>query len=164
MKNLFPFLIALLLTAMTACAPQVDVEVDAEAEKEAIRGVVDDVVAAVNRGKASELAALFTEDAMRMPPNGPSSTDRKAVETQYQALFDRSTVKVILEPREIEVTGDWAYMWGTYDILATPKDGGDAMKDVGKFLDILRKQPDGTWQYHRHIWNADAPPTTVAKE
>ncbi len=107
---MFPFLLALLLTAMTGCAPKAEVEANTEAEKEAIRGVVDDVVAAVNRGKAPELAVLFTEDAMRMPPNGPSSTDRKAVETQYQALFDRSTVKVILEPKEIEVAGDWAYM------------------------------------------------------
>ena len=164
MKFLFPSLIALLLTAITACAPKEEVEANTEAEKAAIRKVVDGVEETVNSGNAHELAAFFTADSMRMPPNGPSSTDRKAVETQYQALFDRSTIKVVLEPKEIEVAGDWAYMWGHYDILATPKDGGDAIKDIGKFLDILRKHPDGTWQYHRHIWNADAPPTTVAKE
>ncbi len=34
----------------------------------------------------------------------------------------------------------------------------EPITDVGKFLAILRKQPDGSWLVSHAIYNADAPP------
>jgi ketosteroid isomerase-like protein len=32
------------------------------------------------------------------------------------------------------------------------------VKDSGKFIEIRRKEPDGSWQIQRDFWNSDAAP------
>jgi ketosteroid isomerase-like protein len=37
--------------------------------------------------------------------------------------------------------------------------GGKAMNDVGKYVAVWKKQPDGSWKMIRDIYNSDLPPT-----
>ena len=39
----------------------------------------------------------------------------------------------------------------------TPKAGGEPTEDSGKWLGILKRQPNGSWKVHRDIWNSDKP-------
>ncbi len=36
-------------------------------------------------------------------------------------------------------------------------DGGP-ISDVGKFVEIFKRQADGSWKIHVTIWNSDKPP------
>jgi ketosteroid isomerase-like protein len=64
---------------------------------------------------------------------------------------------------KVEVTkaGDLAYVSGTYEETLTDarvKPG----KDRGKYLEIFKKQADGTWKCIRDIWNSDLPASATA--
>ncbi len=39
------------------------------------------------------------------------------------------------------------------------KDGGDVTADVGKYLEIHKRQDDGTWRFHCHKFSSDAAKT-----
>ena len=64
--------------------------------------------------------------------------------------------EVVLELVEIEGYGDMAYVRGTAR-LVMPGENGEDVVLVGKYLEIHRKQPDGTWQMSRDAFNLDAP-------
>jgi ketosteroid isomerase-like protein len=40
-------------------------------------------------------------------------------------------------------------------MAATPKEGGDEVRDVGSFLNVWRKDDDGSWKIMFDIWNSD---------
>ena len=52
--------------------------------------------AAANRKDASSIAALYTEDALLMPPNAPAVRGRAAVEAFFKGLFDQGARDVKL--------------------------------------------------------------------
>ncbi len=107
---------------------------------------------AFNARDIEAVAALYTEDARMMPPNGPMGTGREAVRADLQGLLDAGLTGT-LETLETVVAGDLGYRVGTY-VLNAP-DGSVA--DKGKFIEIWRLV-DGTWKISRDIYNSDLPP------
>jgi ketosteroid isomerase-like protein len=55
--------------------------------------------------------------------------------------------------------GDIAHEHGTFSVTVTPKAGGNAMTNTGKYLVILKRGSDGTWLIHHDIDNANEPPS-----
>jgi ketosteroid isomerase-like protein len=59
---------------------------------------------------------------------------------------------------EIEGRGDLAYARGHYTMEGTPKAAGvPALREQGKFVEVLRRQPDGTWRYAVDMWSPNQP-------
>ena len=48
--------------------------------------------------------------------------------------------------QEVGVGGDWAFSRGVYTYNMMPSQGGDPAVFNGKFMTILRRQPDGSWK------------------
>ncbi|MDA2931509.1 SgcJ/EcaC family oxidoreductase, partial [Acidobacteria bacterium AH-259-O06] len=146
-----------------ACAPAVEEPLEeatsTEADVEAVNSLHDEYVTVHNDNDAERLAALYTQDAVLMPPNEPARAGNQAVQSWFQDAFDQSTAELSLASDEVQVTADSAFDRGTYTIKLTPKSGGEAIEDNGKWILILRKQPDGSWKIARAIWNSDKPPS-----
>jgi ketosteroid isomerase-like protein len=57
---------------------------------------------------------------------------------------------------ETQVFGDvaleWGYVWGA----ERPREGGAVQRTRYKVMRVLKRQPDGSWRFHRSIFN-DAP-------
>ena len=157
MKKLFPVLLALIAVTASGCAPKVDVEAD----KAAIRTLHDQTAAASNAG---DLAALFTDDAVFMPPNEPAVIGKEAIRTWAQGLFDQFTFEETVTTEEVQVAGDWGFTRVTYTAKVTPKAGGEPQEETGKCIYIVHRQPDGSWKYTRCIWNSDQPAPGPASE
>ena len=47
----------------------------------------------------------------------------------------------------------WAFHLSEYIAMVTPKEGGETVEEKGKVLEILQRQPDGSWKIAREIWN-----------
>ena len=124
---------------------------------------IDDVrnryVAAYNAGDAAGVAALFAEDAVSMPDHAPALVGRAAIENSIKQTFAQNSVNITVTPGETEITGDIAHEHGTFSITVTPKAGGNAMTETGKYLVILKRGSDGTWLVHHDIDNTNAPPS-----
>jgi uncharacterized protein (TIGR02246 family) len=163
---IFTGVICLALMLLPACAPQTeqpaepvagpDTEADAEAIKDLFQQQYADTATA---GDLEGYLALFVDDCIVLPSSAAiltkKDTWRNLVQSSYLDPFD---VELIVTVQETKVAGDWSFARGTYKQRLTPKDGGQMIEEVGKYISILTRQSDGTWKISRHIWNTDNPP------
>jgi ketosteroid isomerase-like protein len=127
-----------------------------DADKAAIRAGGDSFVVYFQTDRDSAIAALYTEHAVVMPPNGGAVEGRAAIRAffeAYPALPDFVGTAIDVDGR-----GDLAYVRGTYSFSMPAAAGQPAMADHGKFLEIRRRQPDGKWLMSVDIFNSDVPP------
>ena len=62
----------------------------------------------------------------------------------------------MLEVADLDGRADVAYMRGTFAMTLEPE-GAPAVSMAGKYVEILKKQADGTWRFAVDIFNSDAP-------
>ena len=107
---------------------------------------------AVAAGNTADIAGLFTDDAMVLPPNGETVTGRPAIEKLFQALVAAGIKEITLTAKEVESHGDAATEIGVYSV----KDGTGKEIDRGKYM-VSWKKIQGQWKLHRDIWNSSLP-------
>jgi uncharacterized protein (TIGR02246 family) len=146
-----------ILLSITACAPAAEEAVEeattTEADVEAITQLPAKYAAAENAGDLDGMMAVYTDDAVRMPPNAPALIGQESIRSWTQANLDQNTYQLDNPPEEVQVSGDWAFARGTYTVTVTPKAGGESIQLEGKYLVVFQKQPDGSWKAARDIWN-----------
>jgi uncharacterized protein (TIGR02246 family) len=115
-------------------------------------------VAALNDGDADAWVACFTADAVQMPPNSPSNVGTESIRGWSGGMLATFDAEFSLSPDEVQLAGEeWAFERGGYTITLTPKAGGDAIQDVGKYITLYQRQSDGSWLMARDIWNSSSP-------
>ncbi len=107
-------------------------------------------------------AALYTEDAVRLPPSGTAIRGRAAIQAA-SAQVD-TVLEFTHNAVEIQGRGDLAYAWNSYSMSFVLRGSAEPSTATGKALVILRKQPDGSWLFHRVIWNSDQSPAEERAE
>ena len=122
----------------------------------AIDGLGAQFTEATLTGAWTDLAALYTEDAVRMPPNQTAVEGRAAIQAALEQQAEVVT-ELTITPLETAGLGDLAYSKGTYSGTMTVEGSPEPISDTGKYLVIVRKQPDGSWLMAEHIWNSDRP-------
>jgi len=132
-------------------------ETNTSADKAAIDRLREVHVAALNAGDAKGWAACFANDGVQMPPNFETNAGKAAIEGWSKGFLGLFSCRFKLSVDEVQVTGDWAFERGRYDITLTPRAGGEPMGDNGKYITIYQRQADGGWKIARDIWNSDRP-------
>jgi ketosteroid isomerase-like protein len=126
----------------------------------AIRAGDSAFASAAGAGEAASMAQGYLSDANLLPPNSPAVEGREAIQRFWAGLLDTYKVKFVVSADEIEGRGDLAYARGHYLFDATPKaTGGAPLHDEGKYVEVLRRQPDGTWRLAVDIYNSSLPPS-----
>lgn len=121
----------------------------------AIRAVSDARAEAFRRGDAAGIAAHFTDEGLLMAPGSPTQRGREAVRAYYQSIFDAYEADLESGYDEVEVSGDLAFGRGFAKVTLKPRAGGATAVSTAKYLNILRRQPDGTWKTTHDIWNGN---------
>jgi uncharacterized protein (TIGR02246 family) len=127
--------------------------VDVEADVEAIKKIIDDFNAAINAGNIDKLVSLYTDDAVRIPPNKPALVGKEAIRRLFQEQLDQFTVQNEGVIVDLKVSGDLAFVRGSWTSINTPKTGGEPLKFNGNFVSIIQKQPDGSWKTICNSWS-----------
>jgi uncharacterized protein (TIGR02246 family) len=128
------------------------------ADQAAIRATDTAFVTAADAGDAAGMAALYLADARLMPPNAATIRGRDGIQKFWGGFVDAYRINITVTAEEVEGHGDLAYSRGRYTLDLTPKAKGAApAHDEGKFLEILRRQPDGTWRYAVDMYSSDLP-------
>jgi uncharacterized protein (TIGR02246 family) len=118
------------------------------ADQARIRSVDSAFVVAANAGDAEGVAAVYADDGALLAPNLPPQKGRDAIKAFWGGFLDTYTVRFEIASDTIEGRGDLAYNQGHYRFTAVPKaKGAPGVADEGKFVEILKKQPDGSWKY-----------------
>jgi uncharacterized protein (TIGR02246 family) len=110
---------------------------------------------AFNEGNAAGIAIHFTDDALLMAPGKPVAKGRKAVASYYQSIFDEYTTQLESHYEEVDVSGSLAYGRGEAKVTLIPKKGGAPLISTAKYLNVLKKQPNGEWKTTHDIWNGN---------
>jgi hypothetical protein len=56
---------------------------------------------------------------------------------------------------EVKVSGDLAYGRGFAKVKLIPHGGGDTLTSTAKYVNILQRQPNGSWLTTHDIWNGN---------
>jgi uncharacterized protein (TIGR02246 family) len=128
-----------------------------ESDVRQIEAVSNARAEAFNKSDAQTIASYFTEDCVFMAPNKPATKGREQVRAYYQSIFDAFSPELKSGYDEVSVSGDLAYGRGFATVKLTPKSGGPPTVSAAKYLNILRRQSDGSWRTTHDIWNTDEP-------
>ena len=107
---------------------------------------------------ATAVAALYTDDAVEMPPFQPPIKGKVAIQQYYTNQFGGPAKLTDLSFTHLEskVSGEVGYDVGTYRQTIT--DGQHPMNDEGKYVVIL-KRTGGAWKVAYAIYSSDKAPT-----
>jgi uncharacterized protein (TIGR02246 family) len=115
--------------------------------------------AAANSGNVDGVAAVYASNAALLPPNLPPQKGRAAIRSFWAGFLNAYTVRFELGSDAVEGRGDLAYNVGHYRFTAVPKAKSDpGVADEGKFVEILRRQPDGSWKYVVDMYSSNLAP------
>lgn len=124
----------------------------------AIRSADSAFVSAANSGNAETVAALYATDARVLPPNAPVVEGREAIQKFWGGFLDTYQITMDVTAAEVEGRGDLAYARGRYVMDGTPKAAGTPpFHDEGKYVEVLRRGPDGHWLIAVDMYSSDLP-------
>jgi uncharacterized protein (TIGR02246 family) len=130
---------------------------DAADDEAAVRESVERAVAAFNTSDVGALVDLHTGDAVVLKPGKPPEIGKQVMRASLENVFSTFKVKESRMIEELEIVGDWAFTWGYYSVTLTPADGSPPIDEEGKYIDVLRRQPHGSWLFARTMWNVTTP-------
>lgn len=131
---------------------------DLKAAETAIQKFDEDWVKAAQTLQPDAWVAFYSDDAVILPPNEKTATSREDIRKSIAGLLGLPGLRISWKPTKVEVaaSGDLGYLYGTYDMsFDGPK--GQRISDQGKILEIVKKQPDGSWKCIVDTWSSDLP-------
>ena len=104
-------------------------------------------------GDFEALSQLYTVDAVLMPPNHPAVQSRAEIQTFMQAFPKVTHFSIGID--EIDGRDDLIFVRGTYSMTVQPEGAPAPFEDVGKYLEIRRRQPDGSFALAVDMFSSD---------
>jgi uncharacterized protein (TIGR02246 family) len=144
------------MAPLAACqVPAPEVGPLSEEDVAAIKASPDAFAKTVLAGDWAAYAALYTEDGVFMPPNMPVVEGRAAIQAWMEPFppFTQYELTIV----QIDGRGNLAFVRGTYSMTLIVEGTPEPIHDIGKYVEIWRKQQDGKWLLALDIWNSDLP-------
>ena len=129
-----------------------------EPDKDAIRKVVEQATRTI-APPTSDVDAYaklyYADDARVLPPNHATVTGREAISALFRS--EGSIQEFRLTILALEGRNDLAYVHGAYQMSLTPPGAAEPVGDKGKYVEIWKKQRDGSWKVILDVYNSDLP-------
>jgi uncharacterized protein (TIGR02246 family) len=117
-------------------------------DEQAIRDVVATWMRATQAGDGQTILSLMTDDVVFLRPGHPPMRKAEfAAGLRAQAQGSAPRFEGQSEIQEVQVTGDWAFMWSNLTVTVYPQGGAPSTRK-GNTLTVFRKQ-DGKWMLAR---------------
>ena len=144
----------LLAIAFIGCVATVDVEQEAAKLLDTDKEFAE---ASLDRGTAEAFKMYITEDATIFPDMSDPITGRENIykhlkKGEHQYLID-------WEPKDASVaaSGEIGWTWGNYTLYRL-KGEEEIVMAYGKYLDVWKKQEDGSWKMYLDMGNSSPEP------
>jgi uncharacterized protein (TIGR02246 family) len=130
-----------------------------ETDVAAINALYDKYVRGLNNDDFELFISVWADDSTRMESDIPAITSLEHIRPHFKVFFEQFTLVCgVYGDSDMQVSGDLAFYRGNYTLALTPRDGGPTTHIDGKYLDILKKQPDGSWKIYIDSVSDNAPP------
>ena len=130
--------------------------VDVQAIEKAAHG---GYVAAINSNDVDTLMSDLTDDIVYQAPGAPEVVGKAAVKAWVVSYFGAYRTRWRKTSIGFTVSGDWAFERYTYKSTDTDIMTGAVTTDVGKGINIFRREADGRWRVAIDGWSSDKSPT-----
>jgi uncharacterized protein (TIGR02246 family) len=128
-------------------------------DKASIRAVDEEWARAAQAGHGEGIAALYASNAVLLPPGEPM-VKGDAAKKYWVDFTNGFSGPTTLNTIAVEGSGDVATAIGTYKMTLTPKKAGakPLPPEEGKYLEVLKRQDDGSWKLIYDMWSPNAAP------
>jgi len=109
---------------------------------------------AFNAGDAAGVAVQYSADARLMPPNSPIVQGRSDIEA-FVKEFVQTGAKLKFDLLTVHEAPELCAAVGRYEMDFPPESG--APQDRGKFIEVWKRQDDGSWLVVDDVFNSDLP-------
>lgn len=168
MRSTERLLLLFLAIALIACTPSAQQppaveeaasQATTEADVAAITAVMLGLSEAINAADLEAWMSAFADDVIFLPPNEPIIQGKEAIRAWVGPYFAGMEAQESGQIVEVEVAGDWAWVYSTVEFSGTAMESGETVHETAKSISILERQADGSWLITRSCWNGDAPPS-----
>jgi len=104
----------------------------------------------LEQGTANAFRAFLADSAMELLATGEPTIGRENIFSEMAKDSSGSILSWVPKQAEIAQSGELGYTWGTYRLLQKDK---ATVLGIGKYLNIWKKQADGTWKVAVDIGN-----------
>ena len=140
--------IALLYVAMmlTVSHPQAN-------DLSQFEALLADLEAAVELADVERWLSAFASQAIVMPPTSPPVRGLDAIRALYEPAFSGySAIAVDYQLEDVQWEGNLATIHYSGRSTLT-RETGDSYETKTHYVDILQRQPDGSWLISLHAWS-----------
>jgi uncharacterized protein (TIGR02246 family) len=95
-----------------------------------------------------KLASHYSDDVLVVNPGSPVLKGREAAKTGYKGIVADPAFSLTFEISGVEVakSGDLAYAQGPFKMTMTDPATKKPIEDKGTYLEVYKKQADGSWK------------------
>jgi ketosteroid isomerase-like protein len=106
----------------------------------------------VAKGAAEAFYEFMDDSSVSLSPNSDPLTGRDKIHERMLSGENDYTLSWMPEKADVAHSGDLGYTWGTYELSFKAEDGTPQARH-GKYLNVWRKQADGSWKLLVDIGN-----------
>jgi len=118
-------------------------------DEQEIRALVRRWMQASQAGDVDTVLGLITDDVVfLLPGRAPMRKDEFAAASRAQAGPGAPRIEGDCEIQEVQVAGDWAFLWSRLVVKLTPPGGAAPIENAGHTLTVLRREQGG-WRLAR---------------
>jgi ketosteroid isomerase-like protein len=127
--------------------------IESQAEDVAkLRYMASEFAEGFNTGDVERIMRFYGDSYVDINLRSPIQSRQERRE-YYAQVIRKGGFKVQVQPDEILIRGDFAFVRGTIKLSAGSALGDSAPKEL-RYLEIAQRQQDGSWQV---VWGMDGP-------
>ncbi len=101
---------------------------------------------------------FYAKDARVQPSHMPEAVGHSAITAAYEALSKSFGIKGLeFEITSLDSEGDVTWVTGKYKLEMQPPGASARQEDRGKYIEVFRRQPDGSIRCIVDAFNSDLP-------
>lgn len=147
------YLAILCLVFVLACQPQQS-DTLSETEISAVMEATTQYSTAIINGDFEKLRSFMGDDIIMMPPGSEALS---GIDAAVGFIQNGPEIEGNISPDQVEGSGNQAYVRGAYNLTFMVNDSTQ-MQENGKYIEIWKKQEDGSWKVSLDIWNSNQSP------
>jgi uncharacterized protein (TIGR02246 family) len=158
-----PLALAVCLSGCTQAPPPAPPDTRAADEK-TIRDSEAQWVKEFAARDMDKILAHYADDGSVLMADSPIMTGKDAIRAGMKDILADPAFALDLQTVKVSVSkDDLAYSQGTYRVTVTDPKTKKPVLEKGKYVEVYKKQPDGSWKVVEDVTNADAPAAPVSK-
>ncbi|WP_133479216.1 YybH family protein [Cognatilysobacter segetis] len=118
-------------------------------DETAIRALIWQWHDATAVGDVDAVLSLMAKDVQFLVPGREPMLGRDAFEDGLRSLLKTHRIRSSGDVREVQVSGDLAFVTARLTVRIEPLEGGGASERSGYALSVFRRMADGSWQLIR---------------